>query len=98
MVDPRPRRTIPRETVAGAFSHNGDSTEDRKFDSNVFHFLNLIKAYLILFAKTFTWFFRPFAMVGDEWESEGSIRSKTFQSSSHQLTIRAIAYDGLWVH
>ena len=26
-------------------------------------------------------------MVGDEWESGGSIQAKTFQSSSHQLTI-----------
>jgi len=35
--------------------------------------------------------------IGDEWESRGSIRAKTFWSSSHQLTIYAIAYEGLWV-
>ena len=34
-------------------------------------------------------------LAGDEWESGGSIRAKTFRSSSHQLTICAIAYDGL---
>ena len=32
---------------------------DRKFDSNVFHFLILIKTCLILFTHTFTWFFCP---------------------------------------
>ena len=44
---------------------------------------------------TSTWFFCPFAMVGDEWEGEGSIQAKIFRSSSHELTICAIAYDGL---
>ena len=28
---------------------------------------------------------------------EGSIRAQVFQNSSHQLTMCAIAYDGLWV-
>ena len=79
----------------GTCAHNGNSTGDREFDSNVFHFLILIKAYLTLFAHTFTWFFYPFAIVGEEWESGGYIRAKTFQTSSHQLTIRVIAYDGL---
>ena len=78
----------------GAYAHSGDSAGDREFDSNVFHFLILIKTCLILFAHTFTWFFCPFSMVGDEWESGGSIRAKTFRSSSYQLTIRAIAYCG----
>ena len=41
----------------GACAHNGASIEDREFDSNVFHFLILIKTYLILFTHTFTWFF-----------------------------------------
>ena len=51
----------------------GDSTRDREFDSNVFHFLILINASLILFVHTFTLFFCHFTMVGDEWEGGGSI-------------------------
>ena len=51
---------------ACALNVNGNSTGDREFVSNVFHFLNLIKACLILFAHTFTWFFCPSAMIGDE--------------------------------
>ena len=35
--------------IAGACAHSGDVAGDREFDSNVFHFLILIKAYLILF-------------------------------------------------
>ena len=84
--------------IAGACAHNGNSTKDKEFDSNVFHFLILIKAYLTLFAHTFTWFFYPFAMVGDEWENGGYIQAKTFRILSHQLTTCVIAYDGLWVH
>ena len=33
--------------------------QDREFDSDVFHFLILIKACLKLLAHTFTWFFCP---------------------------------------
>ena len=81
--------------VVGACAHNSNSVGDKEFECNVFHFLILIKAHLILFAHTFTWFFCPFAVVGDEWEGGGSIRAKIFRSASHQLTIRAITYDGL---
>ena len=37
----------------GACTHNGNSTEDREFDSNVFYFLNLTKDFLILFCTYF---------------------------------------------
>ena len=81
--------------VAGACAHSGDFAGDREFNSNVFRFLILIKACLVLFAHTFTWFFCPFAMVSDEWEGRVSIWAKIFWSSSHQLTICAITYNGL---
>ena len=51
-----------------------------------------------MFAHILTWFFCPFVMVGNEWESGGSIQTKTFWSSSYQHTIHAIAYNGLWVN
>ena len=43
----------------GTCAHSGNSAGDKEFDSNVFHFLILIKACLILFTHTFTWFFCP---------------------------------------
>jgi len=68
-----PRRTPPRCT------HSGDFTRDREFDSDVSHFLILIKAYLIFVYTHFTWFFFIlFTSVGDEWESGGSILEKIF--------------------
>ena len=51
-------------------AHNGDSTRDREFDSNVSYFLILIKACSILVCTHFTWFFYPFTSIGDEWEDE----------------------------
>ena len=50
--------------------HNGNSTGDRKFDSNMSYFLILIKICSILVYIHFVWFFCPFTSVGDEWEDE----------------------------
>ena len=40
-------------------THNGDSIEDREFNSNVSYFLILIKACSIPFYTYFTWLFYP---------------------------------------
>ena len=61
-------------------AHNGDSSGDREFDSNVSYFLILIKACSILVCTHFTWFFCPFASFGDKWEDEyAPFRPKSFE-------------------
>ena len=81
---PLGRGVLPKnnkEHQTARCAHIGDSTADREFDSNVFYFLILIKTCSILVCTHFTWFFCP-------------IRAQVFQSSSHQLTMCAITYDG----
>ena len=76
-------------------THNGDSIEDREFNSNVSYFLILIKPCSILVC---THFLVVLLSLYLSWWWVGrwvrSIQAEIFQSSSHQLTSYAIAYDG----
>ena len=77
--------------------HSGDSTRDCEFNSYVSYVLTLIKANSILVCThTFTWFI-PLPQLVMNGKMEGSIPAQVCWSSSHQLTIGAIANDGLWV-
>ena len=71
---------VPRPKLGGdsiyTLHRGSDSARDREFDSNVFLFLILIKACLILFAHTFNWFFCPFAIVDDDWTVGALFRSR----------------------
>ena len=62
------------------YAHNGNSTGNREFYSNVSYFLILIKACSILVCTNFTWFFYPVTPVGDEWKDKyAPLEPKSFE-------------------
>ena len=66
-----------------------------KFDSNVFHFLISIKAFIIWFSTHSHLFFVPLPGLEVNGKVKAPFKAKTFRSSPHELTICTSAYDEL---
>ena len=78
------------------YVHNDDSTGDCEFNSYVSYVLTFIKAHSILVCTHVHLVLLSFLPQLVMSEKMGySIRAQVFRSSSHQLIIGAITYDGL---
>ena len=73
----------------------GNSLGDSEFNSYVSYFLTLIKIISILICTHHMVSFVPQPWLVMSEKMEDSIHIQIFRSSSHQLIIGAIAYNGL---
>ena len=97
-VHSRPRNPLPLRLRRASTLIVATPLGIEKFDSNVFHFLISIKAFIIWFSTHSHLFFVPFLGLEVNGKVKAPFKAKTFRSSPHQLTICTSAYDELWVH
>ena len=91
---PRPLKKLGSDSPRCV--HNGDSTGDNEFNSYVSYILTLIKAYSILVCThNYMVHLSLLPRLVMSGKMEGSSQAQVLRSSSHQLTMCAIAYDGL---